>query len=43
MKSYLLEKHGDFVIWGPGVYHTAYCEEDSVILTLRWFEGESEI
>lgn len=40
MKSFLLEKHGDFVIWGPGIYHSAYCEQDSAILTLRWFDCE---
>lgn len=31
-----LEKEGDFVIFGPGVPHSFRCEEDSLILTVRW-------
>ena len=31
-----LEKEGDFVIFGPGVPHSYRCEEDSLVLTVRW-------
>ena len=37
--SYTLRAHGDFVIWGEGIYHRAYSEAESTILTLRW-QGE---
>jgi mannose-6-phosphate isomerase-like protein (cupin superfamily) len=32
----MLEKPGDYVIWGPGVSHTYRAEEDSVVVTVRW-------
>lgn len=35
-KDNLLEKHGDFVMWGDGIYHKAMTEKDSTILTIRW-------
>ena len=31
-----LEKEGDFVIFGPGVPHSYRCEEESLVLTVRW-------
>lgn len=34
--SALLEKPGDYVIWGPGIDHTWETEEDSVVITVRW-------
>ncbi len=38
MESYTLTKQGDFVIWGSGIYHRAFCFDKSVLLTLRWQE-----
>ena len=39
VKSFLLQNHGDFVIWGSGIFHRAFGEDASTILTLRWFAG----
>ncbi|MFF9340596.1 signal peptidase I [Streptomyces sp. NPDC014773] len=35
-RSVLLEKQGDYVVWGRGVDHSWVAEEDSVVLTVRW-------
>lgn len=32
----LLAEQGDYVVWGPGVDHSWYAEENSVVLTVRW-------
>ncbi len=32
----LLEREGDYALWGPGVPHTWRAEEESVIVTVRW-------
>ncbi len=32
----LLEKEGDFVLFGPGIAHSFRCEEESLVLTVRW-------
>jgi quercetin dioxygenase-like cupin family protein len=32
----LLERQGDYVVWGPGVDHSWRAEEESVVLTVRW-------
>lgn len=32
----LLERQGDYGLWGPGIDHTWEALEDSVILTVRW-------
>ena len=32
----LLEKEGDFVQFGPGIAHSYRCEEESLVLTVRW-------
>ena len=34
--SHSLRRVGDFVIWGPGVYHRAFGREAATIATLRW-------
>ena len=34
--THILAKHGDFVIWGEGVYHRWFADEASSILTVRW-------
>lgn len=39
VKSFILKEHGDFVIWGSNLYHRAFGEEDSTILTIRWLES----
>lgn len=36
LKHHLLQRHGDFVIWGAGLHHRWRVEEACVILTLRW-------
>ena len=32
----LLAEQGDYVVWGHGVDHSWYAEEESVVLTVRW-------
>jgi hypothetical protein len=32
----LLQKEGDFVLFGPDIAHSYRCEEESLILTVRW-------
>jgi hypothetical protein len=34
--SYTLRRHGDFAIWGPGVFHRAFGVQPACILTVRW-------
>ncbi|SDZ45518.1 hypothetical protein SAMN05444365_11828 [Micromonospora pattaloongensis] len=35
-RTVLLTEQGDYVIWGPGVDHSWYAEQQSVVLTVRW-------
>ncbi|MDF2264360.1 signal peptidase I [Streptomyces coacervatus] len=35
-RSIFLERQGDYVVWGPGVDHSWFAEEESVLLTVRW-------
>ncbi|MFC7650261.1 signal peptidase I [Streptosporangium lutulentum] len=35
-RSVLLAERGDYVVWGHGVDHSWYAEEESVVLTVRW-------
>ena len=35
-RSVLLAEQGDYVVWGHGVDHSWYAEEESVVLTVRW-------
>ncbi|MGK5642038.1 signal peptidase I, partial [Streptomyces sp. URMC 126] len=35
-RSVLLSGQGDYVVWGEGVDHSWYAEEESVVLTVRW-------
>jgi hypothetical protein len=35
-REVVLEKEGDFVLFGPGVPHSYRSEEESVVLTVRW-------
>ncbi|MFE2582489.1 signal peptidase I [Streptomyces sp. NPDC059378] len=32
----VLEQQGDYVVWGHGVDHSWFAEEESVVLTVRW-------
>ncbi|MEU3557411.1 signal peptidase I [Streptomyces fragilis] len=35
-RSVVLERQGDYVVWGEGVDHSWVAEEESVVLTVRW-------
>jgi hypothetical protein len=35
-RDVVLERQGDYVVWGRGVDHSWYAEEESVVLTVRW-------
>ncbi|WP_280897004.1 MULTISPECIES: signal peptidase I [unclassified Streptomyces] len=35
-RNVVLEKQGDYVVWGRGVDHSWCAEEESVLLTVRW-------
>jgi hypothetical protein len=34
--THTLRRAGDFVIWGPGLFHRAYGIQPATILTFRW-------
>ncbi len=36
VRTVILEKPGDYAVWGPGIDHSWHAEEDSVMLTVRW-------
>ena len=36
----VLQRHGDFALWGPGLHHRYFVDADCVILTLRWTPDE---
>jgi hypothetical protein len=31
-----MNRQGDFAVWGPGIDHSWYAEQDSVVITVRW-------
>lgn len=35
-RSIRLTTQGDYVLWGPGVDHSWYAEEESIVMTVRW-------
>lgn len=35
-RSVVLADQGDYVVWGQGVDHSWYAEEESVVMTVRW-------
>lgn len=35
-QAHTLKRKGDFVIWGPGIYHRAYGLKSATIMTIRW-------
>ena len=39
--SVVLERQGDYVVWGPGIDHSWQADADSVVVTLRWPSGVS--
>jgi quercetin dioxygenase-like cupin family protein len=34
--TFMLQKEGDYAVWGPGIDHSWQAEEDTVIVTIRW-------
>jgi quercetin dioxygenase-like cupin family protein len=34
--TFILDRPGDYIVWGPGIEHTWEAEEDSTMLTIRW-------
>lgn len=32
----LLERQGNYLVWGPGIDHTWHALEESIVLTVRW-------
>jgi len=38
IKDYLMSEEGDFIFWTPDINHAIEAIEDSVTLTLRWYE-----
>lgn len=43
VKSVVLQRHGDFVIWGEDLFHRWHCLTRSTILTLRWNPNDSNV
>lgn len=35
-RDVVLSRQGDYVVWGHGVDHSWFAEEESVVLTVRW-------
>jgi hypothetical protein len=35
-RDVVLSRRGDYVVWGQGVDHSWYAEEESIVLTVRW-------
>ncbi|WP_329460282.1 signal peptidase I [Streptomyces sp. NBC_01497] len=35
-RTVLLDRQGDYVVWGRGTDHSWYAQEESVVLTVRW-------
>lgn len=35
-RDVVLSRQGDYAVWGPGVDHSWYAEEESIVLTVRW-------
>jgi hypothetical protein len=38
--EHVMRGHGQFSVWGAGIYHRWYVDEDCTILTLRWTPEE---
>ena len=39
VRQVVLQRPGDFVAWGAGLFHRWRCEQRATIMTLRWNEG----
>ena len=39
VRTVLLRRHGDFAIWGAGLYHRWQCVRRSTIMSVRWNGG----
>jgi hypothetical protein len=37
--EHVLQRHGQFSVWGAGIYHRWFVDEDCTLLTLRWIPG----
>lgn len=35
-RTHVLRQSGDFAIWGPAIFHRAFCVQPACILTIRW-------
>ncbi|MBF9073740.1 cupin domain-containing protein [Streptacidiphilus fuscans] len=35
-RSVVLERQGEYVVWGHGVDHSWVAEEESIVMTVRW-------
>lgn len=35
-RLYILQNHGDFIIWGKNIYHRWFVDRACTILTFRW-------
>jgi hypothetical protein len=36
LRTVVLRRQGDYVAWGPGLFHRWHCDTRCTILTLRW-------
>jgi len=41
-RTVVLQRPGDYIVWGPGIYHRWTCERRSTILTVRWVPAGEE-
>lgn len=32
----VLQRQGDYLMWGPGIDHSWHAEQDSIVITVRW-------
>lgn len=39
--THVLRRMGDYVVWGPGVFHRAFGIEAATVLTVRWAETQA--
>ena len=39
---HVLQRVGDFAIWGSGLYHRAFCVRPACILTIRWLPASAQ-
>lgn len=39
----IMQRQGDYVMWGPGIDHTWQALADSVVITVRWPSVDSDV